>query len=205
MEKIDFKKALKTLYAAPVGEFALVDVPVMRFVKVDGSGDPNTSPAYGTAVEWLYATSYAMKFAAKASLGRDYVVPPLEGLWWADDPKSFVARDKQKWHWTMMIMAPDFVTPELFGQALEKASLKLGTPPRTLRFETHVEGPSLQILHRGSYDAEGPVLDRLHRQVMPERGLTFNGPHHEIYLSDPRKVEPEKLRTILRQPVRPSG
>ena len=205
MEKIDFKKALKTLYAAPTDEFALVDVPVMRFVKVDGSGDPNASPAYRTAVEWLYATSYAMKFAAKASLGRDYVVPPLEGLWWADDPKSFVARDKHKWHWTMMIMVPDFVTPDLFGQALEKASGKLGTPPQTLRFETHAEGPSLQILHRGSYDSEGPVLARLHDEVMPERRLTFNGPHHEIYLSDPRKVEPEKLRTILRQPVRPSG
>jgi hypothetical protein len=201
-EKIDFKKALKPLYDPPAGEFASVEVPQMQFVKVDGEGDPNTAPAYRSAVEWLYGVSYAAKFAAKAALGKDYVVPPLEGLWWADDPKSFVTRDKDRWRWTMMIMVPDFVTRDMFGNAAAKTSKKLGQPPQSLRLEAYGEGLSLQTLHVGSYDEEGPVLARLHGEVMPDKGMAFNGPHHEIYLSDPRKTEPARLKTILRQPVK---
>ena len=106
MEKIDLKKTLKPLYNPPAGEFVSVEVPRMQFAKVDGEGDPNTAPAYRSSVEWLYGVSYAAKFAAKAALGKDYVVPPLEGLWWADDPRSFITREKDRWRWTMMIMAP---------------------------------------------------------------------------------------------------
>lgn len=202
MTKIDFKKSLKPLFNPPSKEFVIVDVPDMLFVKVDGQGDPNTSPTYRSAVEWLYSVSYAMKFAAKATLERDYVVPPLEGLWWADDPKSFAARKKDQWSWTMMIMAPDFLTAEMFDAAVVKTKKKFGASPQSLRFEQYAEGKSLQILHVGSYDDEAPVLARLHNEEFPERGITFNGPHHEIYLSDPRRVEPSKLKTILRQPVR---
>lgn len=204
MEKIDFRKLNKALYQPPTSEFVLIDVPAMNFVKVDGAGDPNTAKAYRTAVEWLYSVSYAMKFAAKAALGRDYVVPPLEGLWWADDPASFVARRKHEWRWTMMIMAPDFIGRALFDPAQAKAAKKLGAPPASLRLETHVEGLSLQTLHVGSYDAEGPVLALLHDEVMPSQGLSFNGPHHEIYIGDPRKTEAARLKTILRQPVKPA-
>lgn len=203
MDKIDFRKTLKTLYAPTSRDFAEVDVPPMRFVKVDGAGDPNSAPAYTAAVEWLYSTSYGMKFAAKAAPGVDYVVPPLEGLWEADDPAAFIARDKAAWRWTMMIMAPDFLTEALFAAAVDKTRRKLGDPPPSLRLETYAEGRSLQALHIGSYDDEGPVLARLHEVEMPGRGLTFNGPHHEIYLGDPRKTEAAKLKTILRQPVRP--
>ncbi|MCA0209214.1 MAG: GyrI-like domain-containing protein [Proteobacteria bacterium] len=202
MDKVDFKKTLKQLYSAPSGEFVAVDVPPMQFVMVDGEGDPNTAPAYRTAVEWLYGASYAMKFAAKLSLGRDYVVPPLEGLWSADDPRSFTSRDKDRWRWTMMILVPEFVTHTMFEEAVAKTGRKSGTPPETLRLEVYHEGPSLQILHIGSYDDEGPVLARLHTVVMPEEKMDFNGPHHEIYLGDPRKTVPSKLRTILRQPVK---
>ncbi|CAN5398651.1 GyrI-like domain-containing protein [soil metagenome] len=202
MEKIDFKKVLKPLYSPPTGEFAVIEVPTMQFVKLDGEGDPNDSPSYKSAVEWLYSVSYAMKFAAKGKLGKDYVVPPLEGLWWAVDPKSFVRRDKDQWHWTMMIMAPDIIDREIFSGAVAKASKKLGQPPEGLRIEAYAEGLSLQTLYIGSYDDEGPVLARLHDEVMPDKGMNFNGPHHEIYLGDPRKTEPSKLRTILRQPVR---
>ncbi len=202
MDKVDFKKTLKKLYSAPSGEFVAVDVPPMQFVMVDGEGDPNIAPAYRTAVEWLYGASYAMKFAAKSSLGRDYVVPPLEGLWSADDPRSFTSRDKDRWRWTMMILVPEFVTHTMFEEAVAKTGRKSGTPPETLRLEVYHEGLSLQILHIGSYDDEGPVLDRLHTVVMPEGKMDFNGPHHEIYLGDPRKTEPSKLRTILRQPVK---
>lgn len=202
MDKIDLKKALKTLYDAPRGRFARVDVPRLRYVMVDGQGDPNTAPAYKAAIAWLYPVSYAMKFASKREFEKDYVVPPLEGLWCADDPADFVARRKDRWRWTMMIMVPDFVGHDLYEAALVKARTKLGQPPGTLRLESLTEGLSLQTLHVGSYDDEGPILAHLHDQLMPAENLDFNGRHHEIYLSDPRKTSPDKLKTILRQPVK---
>lgn len=202
MDKLDFKKSMKELYQPSSREFALVDVPEMQFVKVDGEGDPNTTPAYRNAVEWLYAVSYAMKFAAKAALGKDYIVPPLEGLWWAGDPSAFVTRKKDEWRWTMMIMVPDFVDHSMFDAAVAKSAKKLGDPPSSLRLESYVEGVSLQALYVGSYEHEGPVLARLYEEIMPVGGYEHNGLHHEIYLSDPRKTEPAKLKTILRQPVR---
>lgn len=202
VEKIDFKKSLKPLYSPPAGEFVVVEVPQMQFVKVDGEGDPNTAPAYRTAVEWLFGISYAMKFASKATLGKDYVVPPLEGLWSADDPESFVTREKDRWRWTMMILVPDFVTHEMFDDATAKTGRKSGDAPQSLRLESHYEGLSLQTLHVGSYDDEGPVLARLHMIVMPGKKMEFNGPHHEIYLNDPRRTDPSRLKTILRQPVK---
>lgn len=202
MDKIDFRKAHKALYQPPTGVFVRIDVPAMQFVMIDGAGDPNISPTYKTAVEWLYAVSYALKFAAKAALAKDYVVPPLEGLWWADDPASFVARRKGEWRWTMMVMAPDFIGRAMFEAACAKAAKKLGTAPDSLRLESYAEGMSLQTMHVGSYDEEGPVLARLHAEIMPSQKLTFNGPHHEIYLGDPRRTEPARLKTILRQPVK---
>ncbi len=202
MSKIDFKKAMAAFYTAPSDRFIAIDVPTLTFVKVDGDGDPNTAPAYRQAIEWLYPVSYALKFAAK-DIGKDYVVPPLEGLWWADDPADFVSRRKDRWRWTMMIMAPDFIERPLFEAAVEKTKKKLGDAPSSLRLELLAEGRALQTLHVGSYDDEGPTLARLHDEVMPAQGLTYAGPHHEIYLSDPRKTAPAKLRTILRQPVKP--
>lgn len=202
MRKIDLKKTLRPLFTGPKGRFASIDVPELPYVMIDGIGDPNTTQAYQEAVSWLYSTSYAMKFASKATLGRDYVVPPLEGLWWADDPNDFVIRNKDRWQWTMMIMVPDFVPRALFDAAVTKSMAKLGDPPASLRFATLAEGHCLQTLHIGSYDAEGPILAHLHDEVMPSEGLTFNGPHHEIYLGDPRRTAPEKLKTLLRQPVK---
>ena len=202
MSKLDFKKTLSALYTAPTDRFVSIEVPTLAFVKIDGAGDPNTSPAYKQAVEWLYAVSYALKFAAKG-LGKDYVVPPLEGLWWAEDPADFVARRKDRWRWTMMIMAPDFIDRPLFEAAVDKARKKLGDAPPSLRFEPLSEGQALQILHVGSYDDEGPTLARLHDEIMPAQNLTFAGHHHEIYLGDPRRTAPARLRTILRQPVKP--
>ncbi|ASM71309.1 MULTISPECIES: GyrI-like domain-containing protein [Roseobacteraceae] len=203
LKKIDFKKTMKTLFNPPAGEFVEIDLPETRFVMIDGAGDPNVATAYSRALEWLYSTSYAMKFSAKNTLNRDYVVPPLEGLWWADDPKDFVRRNKDAWQWTMMIMIPEFVTDQMFAAAREGASKKLGEPPDTLRVAPMHEGLCLQTMHIGSYDDEGPTLARLHDIIMPERKLTFNGPHHEIYISDPRRVAKDRLKTVLRQPVKP--
>lgn len=199
--KLDLKKKYRELFNPPK-HFVEVLVPTLPFVKVDGAGNPNSALDYRTAVEWLYGVSYAMKFMAKNVLSRDYVVPPLEALWWSENPEAFTSREKDRWQWTVMIMAPGFVTSVMFDDAVAKTLAKRNDRPSSLRFEPYAEGRSLQALHIGSYDDEGPVLKRLHDEVMPGMGVTFNGSHHEIYLSDPRKIEHSKLKTILRQPIR---
>ncbi len=204
MTKIDFKKELKELYSPPKKDFVLVDVPEMQFLMVDGHGDPNTAQEYQEALETLYAVAYKLKFASKKTLEKDYVVPPLEGLWWAEDMDTFtVGLDKNQWDWTMMLMTPDWITPEMYEQACAAAAKAKELPalPK-LRLEKYHEGLSAQIMHIGSYDDEAPTLARLHAEWIPANGYTENGKHHEIYLSDPRRVAPENLKTILRQPVR---
>jgi hypothetical protein len=201
MDKLDLKKVHKALFSAPADAFVRVVAPAVPYLMVDGHGDPNTAPEYVLAVESLYTTAYALKFAAKAR-GKDFVVAPLEGLWSAPDPLSFTARRKHEWRWTMMIMVPQGVTHDDFMAARDKAEGKRGALAESLRLETLEEGLCLQALHIGSYDDEGPLLARLHSEVMPAGGYDFAGPHHEVYLSDPRKTAPEKLRTVLRQPVR---
>ncbi len=140
---------------------------------------------------------------SKKELGRDYAVMPLEGLWWAEDMSTFLSREKDKWSWTMMILQPDWITRDMVDAAVAKARGKLGEMPASLRLETLEEGLCVQTMHIGSYDDEGPVLARLHGEYLPQNGLAEQGRHHEIYLGDPRKTAPEKLKTILRQPVRP--
>lgn len=202
MTKIDFKKELKDLYQPSKKEFQIVEVPDMTFFKVDGHGTPGVVPEYTAAIEALYAMSYKTKFLSK-ELEKDYVVPPLEGLWWADDMASFTtALDKSKWHWTMMIMVPEWITQDMVAEARMEVEKKKELPAlKKVRWESYQEGLAVQILHLGSYDDEGPVLARLHNEWMPEQGYKFNGLHHEIYLSDPRRVEASKLKTILRQPI----
>ncbi len=207
MDKIDFKRDLKHLYQPPADQFTLIEVPAMQFLMLDGHGDPNSAPAYQEAVEALYAVAYKLKFASKQQVGRDYTVMPLEGLWWAEDMASFTARrDKSQWDWTMMILAPDWIEPGLVGEAIAQTGAK--DAPRRLgdvRFAALAEGLCVQTLHVGSFDAEAEVLARLHDAFIPANGLRMTGKHHEIYLSDPRRTAPEKLRTILRQPVLPAS
>lgn len=200
-DKVDLKKELKSFYAPPVGRFVLVDVPPMQYLMIDGAGDPNTAPAYARAVEWLYSVSYPVKFMSKNELGRDYTVMPLEGLWWADDMETFASRQKDRWSWTMLIMQPDWIRAAMIDAAIARARGKLGEPPPSLRLETLHEGLCVQTMHVGSYDEEGPTLAKLHGEFLPENGLVETGHHHEIYIGDPRKTPPAKLRTILRQPV----
>jgi len=203
-EKTDVRTTLDS-YRARRGRFRLVDVPDLRYLMVDGHGDPNTSPAFTEAVETLYPVAYAVKFASKRELGRDYVVPPLEGLWWAEDMETFTAaRDKTRWDWTLMMLVPDGIGPDVVAAAIERVGAK-ARPARLddLRLETLSEGLCVQTLHVGSFDDEAGVLDRMHHEFVPENGLRMVGTHHEIYLSDFRRVAPEKRRTILRQPVAP--
>lgn len=206
VDKIDFKKTLDG-FRAKRGEFRILDVPETRYLMIDGAGDPNVSPEYAAALAALYPMAYTLKFASKRELGRDYVVPPLEGLWWAEDMDSFTSRrDKSQWRWTMMLMTPDWITEHMFEGALAAVRAK-GAPELLshVRLGTLAEGRSVQTLHVGSFDDEGPVLKRLHHEFVPAHGLRLTGRHHEIYLSDPRRTAPEKLRTILRQPVAPAA
>lgn len=203
MDKTDFRAERKDLYAPTAKDFSIVDVPAFDFAMIDGHGDPNTSTEYANAVEALYSVSYAAKFASKLELGRDYVVGPLEGLWTAVDPSAFTSRSKGDWSWTMMIRQPDWLTGQIRDLAVAKASTKNLPALELLRFEALAEGLSVQILHVGSYDDEAPTIARLHDEFLPAHGYIETGPHHEIYLSDPRKVAAAKLKTILRQPVAP--
>ena len=201
-DKTDFKKALGS-YQAKRGEFRVVDVPDMQYLMIDGRGDPNTSPAYAEALGALYPVAYKLKFASKKDFGRDYVVPPLEGLWWAEDMDFFTAsRDKSRWDWTMMLMVPGWADQGMFEAAVGQAGAK--SPPARLgdvRVRSLSEGRCVQTLHVGSFDDEAAVLARMHHEFIPDHGPCMAGKHHEIYFSAFRRVAPEKLRTILRQPV----
>lgn len=202
---LDVRRIHAALYSPGASDFTEVDVPPMAYLAIDGRGDPNTSPAYADAVAALYTTAYTIRFALKARTGDAWVVGPLEGLWSSPDPSVFVTGHKNDWDWTMLIWLPDVlessdVEDGRAAAALKKPALPIGR----VRRQVLDEGRSLQILHIGCYDDEAPTLARLHDEVMPARGVTWNGPHHEIYLSDPRRTAPERLRTVLRQPVRPT-
>lgn len=201
-DKVDFKKTLAA-YRARRDQFQIVEIPDLQYVMIDGSGDPNTSPAFAEAITTLYPVGYALKFHSKRELGRDYVVPPLEGLWWADDMAVFTAdRDKSQWDWTLMLMVPDWLERDLVASVMEQVRAQKKLPRLDdLRFESLAEARCVQTLHVGSFDDEAAVLARLHEEFIPSEGLRMVGKHHEIYLSDVRKVAPEKQRTILRQPV----
>lgn len=200
MEKLDIKKSLKPLYQPSAKEVMQLDVPPMKFLMVDGQGDPNTSLDYAQALEALFAVSYTLKFMVKkGALAIDYGVMPLEGLWWADDMTAFSANDKARWQWTMMIMQPDFVPDELIFEAMQVTRKKDLPALNRLRLERFAEGRCAQILHVGPFSEEGPTIARLH-QFIDERSARC-GKHHEIYLSDIRRAAPEKWRTVVRQPM----
>ena len=202
MQKVDFKKDLDA-YRAERGRFRILDVPDQRYLMIDGQGDPNSSPAFSPAVEALYPIAYTLKFASKRELGRDYVVPPLEGLWWAEDMESFITnRDKARWAWTLMILVPGWLDRDLVCGCVEQVAAK-NCPARLhdVRLETLSEGRCVQTLHVGSFDTEAEVLRQLHHEFVPGQGLRLAGTHHEIYLSDHRRTAPGRQRTILRQPV----
>ncbi len=200
MEKLDFKKTLKNLYTAK-SQPSLLDVPPMQFLMIDGAGNPNTSADYQDVVQALYSVSYTLKFKVKKEMGIDYGVMALEGLWWADDMSAFTQGQKDDWFWTLMIFQPDFITPGLLRAAIDESARKRDLPalPR-LRMETYAEGPAAQLLHLGSYSEEGPNIQRLH-EFIHAGGYALRGKHHEIYLSDPRRGDPAKVKTIIRQPV----
>ncbi len=202
MEKIDFKKKLKNLCTASAKNAAIIEVPSINFLMIDGQGDPNTAQSFQQAIQALYGMSFTAKFMLKEDpTSPDYVVPPLEGLWAVKDMLEFDLNKKDKWKWTLMIMQPKWFTSDVYEQT--KEAIKKKKDPRALsklRFETFDEGSAVQIMHVGPYDAEPAAIEKLHTFIN-ERGYKPRGRHHEIYLSDPRRCRPERLKTIIRQPV----
>ena len=201
MAKLDMRKDLKALYAPSAKEPAIVDVPELTFLMIDGTGDPNTAASYQAAVQVLYSLSYGLKFEVKRAQGVDYAVMALEGLWWAEDMSAFSQSKKDDWLWTAMIAQPSYVTSEAIetqrGAVLKKNP---GLPVSKVRFEAFREGLSAQIMHIGPYAAERPTIERLHHFIQ-DSGYERIGKHHEIYLSDPGRTAPDKLKTVVRQPM----
>ena len=204
MPRIDLMRELKPLYSPPRDRFVVVEVPPLEYLMIDGHGDPNTSAEYAEALGALYSLAYTLKFQIKRESGGevDFGVMPLEGLWWTADMASFSAENKGEWSWTMMILVPHLVTPEAVDRARAEAARKKGLPALAkIRLDTYEEGLAAQIMHVGPFSAEAPTIARLHREFIPSGGYSPAGKHHEIYLSDPRRTAPEKLRTVIRQPV----
>jgi len=205
MNDADMKARLNELYLPPAKDFVLVDVPEMRYVMIDGYGAADRA-ALDKAVKWLFTTIYPIKRIARERMGTDFVEPPLEGLWWADDMQDFICGKRDKLSWRMMIVyEPDWLTTAMFNDGVAAAKARLGEPPAGLRLETYLEGRSAQIMHVGPPSEEVQTIARLHREFLPANQLIPNGHHHEIYLTDPNRTAPEKMKTVLRQPVRTAG
>lgn len=200
MQKIDYKKEMKDLYQPPTSKVVMVDVPAMNFLMIDGEGDPNTSQEYKEAVEVLFQVSYALKFMVKKGvLAIDYGVMPLEGLWWTDDMADFSVGDKASWKWTMMIMQPEFISADMVATAIQDVERKKKPVAISkMRFEVFAEGKAAQIMHIGPFSEEGPTVAKVHQYI--ETNGKLSGKHHEIYLTDIRKADPAKWKTVIRQP-----
>ncbi|MCD9086366.1 GyrI-like domain-containing protein [Stenotrophomonas sp. SY1] len=205
MLKIDTKKDYKHLYQASSRTPTPLDVPSLRYLMIDGQGDPNTTPAYAQAVEALFSVSYTARFLLKKGpRAIDYAVMPLEGLWWSDDLSAFERNDRSRWQWTMMIMQPDIADDATLMQAIADVRRKKALPAiDALRLDTFTEGSCAQLLHVGPFSEEGPTIQRLHDFIATQG--TLRGKHHEIYLSDIRRAAPERWKTIIRQPLQPHG
>ena len=192
-------------YKQKKGTVTVVNVPPMNFIRIEGSGDPNTEASFSDAVSLLYKFSYTIKFMMKKKIKQIlYSVMPLEGLWWADDMNDFTVEKKNAWKWSMMIMQPGFITHEDYLRAAEQITetSKQRNPLLGMqKFGEFHEGPAAQILHCGRYEDEGPTVGTLHAFIS-DNGYSLCGKHHEIYFGDPRRQKPASMKTILRQPIR---
>ena len=201
MVKLNLKKELKPFYSASAKQVSVVQVPPMSFLVIDGRGDPNMSNDYAYAVEALFAVSYALKLMVKKGPWKvDYTAMPLETLYWVEDMTQFSLAHKENWEWTTMIMQPEQVTPALLDEACIQLEEKKGfLALSVIRLEEYAEGHAAQILHIGPYAEETPAVEKLHTFIQAEGGR-LTGKHHEIYLSNPKRSAPDRLRTIIRQP-----
>lgn len=201
MESLDFRKEYQAFLKPKQGQVEFVTVPDLHFLMLDGIGDPNTSSDYQASFAALYGIAYTLKFKFKKERGIDYNLLAIEGLWWVKNMEFFSTERKDDWRWTMMLFQPDFISTADVSEAVTDIAMKKHVPGlERVRYEVYEEGLSAQIMHLGSYSEEKPTIDLLHQSIA-EQGYTRRGKHHEIYLGDPRKSTPEKLKTIIRQPV----
>jgi hypothetical protein len=199
-KKFDIDKEFAEDYIAPKTP-AFVQIKRAAYLAISGRGEPG-GKLFTASIGALYNVAFTVKMARKFA-GRDYTVSKLEGLWWVDDPKRlFMDEPPSAWNWKLMIRVPDFITEKETAAAIEKLLAK-GKPREVanVKLEELTEGRCVQMLHLGPYDKERPTIAAM-EACAKESGLKFHGLHHEIYLSDPRRVAPAKLRTILRHPVR---
>ncbi len=198
--KIDIKKQYKHLFA-PKREPHLVEVPRFQYLMIDGEGSPQGA-AFQDAIAALYSTAYGTKFRLKAAGRADFVVPPLEALWWADDESAFEENRRDEWHWTLMLIQPNHVSEEDIADALGELGKKGKTTAahRNMRTEQLEEGRAVQCVYVGPYDSMGGAISAM-QAFAAANGLKLAGKHHDVYLSDPRRTAPEKLKTVLRRPV----
>jgi hypothetical protein len=206
IQKLDLRQDLKHLYNPSARQVSVVDVPALNFLMLDGAIEPGqtpgTSPAFGEAFGALYGVGYTLKFMSKlrAENPIEYPMMPLEGLWWTEAGGADWQTNVD-WRWTLMVMVPDHITPAMFAAAVDQLRARKNPPGLDrLRLERWAEGPAVQIMHLGPYSAEKPTVDRLHA-FAADHGFALRGKHHEIYLGDPRRAKPEKLKTVLRHPV----
>lgn len=200
--KVDLKQQLRHLYRPSAAHPELVTVPKMNFLMVDGKGDPNESKDFQEAIEALYGVAYTLKFMLKKEDAmQDFSVMPLEGLWWQAGRKKLDMDNKGVWSWTLMIPMPAHVKKIQVNRAVKQLADKKNPPALgSVRFESFREGKAVQIMHIGPYAEERPTIEKLHA-FAKDNGFALDGKHHEIYLGDPRRAAPEKLKTIVRQPV----
>ena len=203
MEKLDLRKELKYLYQPSAREPVIVDVPPMRFLAVEGIGGVGAQPGFQDALQAIFSLGYPLKFSAKKTLGIDYPVMPLEGFYWnADGSFAFDPSRPERMAWKLVMMVPDAIPDDFIEETRAEAAGKKDVPRLAdVRIETITEGPSVQIMYVGPYDGETPTIERI-IAFAAEQGYEFAGAHHEIYIGDPNRAAPEKLKTVLRYGVR---
>jgi len=205
MTTIDLKKQFRHLLTPSAKQPQIITVPAMNFLMVDGKGNPNSAPEFHQAIEMLYGVAYTMKFTLKKAPDPvDYPVMALESVWWTENPAE-TGFDLEKWNWTLMVMQPDIITSETVAEICAVVEKKKKVPAtEKVRLERFDEGLCAQIMHIGSYSAEQPTVAALHKFIA-ETGHALNGMHHELYLGDPNRTAPEKLKTIIRQQIKKIG
>ena len=196
-----FHERLRELYLPSEGQFTIVDVREIRFAVIDGKGDPGKGKS-AEAAKWLYSVAHLVKPFVKERMGKNFVDPPLEYQFWADNERDFIEGNKDKWNWRAMVVFIDWITQEHFEEAVAKVEQKRGPAPGTLGLKNLHEGKCVQIMHVGDYKGVGGVCDELYNQYLPGNNLQSNGYYHEIYLNDPARTAPNKRKIVIRQPVR---
>ena len=203
MTKIDLKKTLPDMYSADKHSVSIVDVPRVKYIMLEGKGDPSAGASMRYAAETLQILARTMRAINKRNPDTpDFTIMPLEAQWWAETVGAFVNDDRQRWYWNSMIALPNFITRDVFREAKKKLLKTKRIYPglRKVKYKTVKDGLSVQLLHVGAFERQGDAIDVIHEYIL-ENGYKLSGLHHEIYLNDMTRHLPQRMRTVVRQPV----